>query len=133
VNVRLRERRPVAVGPAAPIAVRHSAASFSHSTLLLRSLTSVRVEGSSAQALGLSGEVHYEAFFRVCDERKALLDQSCGRCPERPPFDHLLSDHPAGALKIAFAAAKWAGATLDRCQTFWRQELGCLSLSTREL
>jgi hypothetical protein len=103
------------------------------STSVWRSSTPVRVEGSSAQALGLSGEVHYEAFFRACDERKALLDQSCGRCPERTPFDHLLSDHPAGALKIAFAAAKWVGATLDRCQAFCRQELGCLSLSTREL
>ena len=53
--------------------------------------------------------------------------------PERMPIDHILSDDPAEALKIAFAAAKRVGATLDRCQTFWRQELGCFWLSTREL
>jgi hypothetical protein len=53
--------------------------------------------------------------------------------PERMPIDHILSDDPAKALKIAFAAAKRVGATLDRCQTFWRQELGCFWLSTREL
>jgi hypothetical protein len=52
--------------------------------------------------------------------------------PERMPIDHILSDDPAEALKIAFAAAKRVGATLDRCQTFWRQELGCFWLSTRE-
>ncbi len=44
--------------------------------------------------------------------------------PERMPIDHILSDDPAEALKIAFAAAKRVGATLDRCQTFWRQESG---------
>ena len=53
--------------------------------------------------------------------------------PERMPIDHILSDDPAEALKIAFSAAKRVGATLDRCQTFWRQELGCFWLSTREL
>ncbi|WP_144153282.1 hypothetical protein [Paraburkholderia sp. BCC1885] len=53
--------------------------------------------------------------------------------PERMPIDHILSDDPAEALKIAFAAAKRVGATLDRCQTFWRQELGCFWLSTREI
>ena len=52
--------------------------------------------------------------------------------PERMPIDHILSDDPAEALKIAFAAAERVGATLDRCQTFWRQELGCFWLSTRE-
>jgi hypothetical protein len=52
---------------------------------------------------------------------------------EHMPIDHILSDDPAEALKIAFAAAKRVDATLDRCQTFWRQELGCFWLSTREL
>ena len=45
--------------------------------------------------------------------------------PERMPIDRILSDDPVQALKIAFAAAKRVGATVDRCQTFWRQELGC--------
>ena len=53
--------------------------------------------------------------------------------PERMSIDHILSDDPAEALKIAFAAAKRVGATLDRCQPFWRQELGCFWLSTREV
>ena len=53
--------------------------------------------------------------------------------PERMPIDHILSDDPAEALKIALAAAKRVGATLDRCQTCWRQELGCFLLPTREI
>jgi hypothetical protein len=53
--------------------------------------------------------------------------------PERMPIDHILSDDPAVALKIAFDAARRVGAPLDRCQVFWRQELGVFWLSTREL
>ncbi|MFM0732625.1 hypothetical protein PQQ52_19260 [Paraburkholderia sediminicola] len=53
--------------------------------------------------------------------------------PERMPIDHLLSDDPAEALKIAFAAAERVGATLHLCQTFWRHELGRFCLSAREL
>jgi hypothetical protein len=52
--------------------------------------------------------------------------------PEQHTIEHVLSDDPARALKIAFAAAKRVGATLDRCQVFWRQELGVFWLSTRE-
>jgi hypothetical protein len=44
--------------------------------------------------------------------------------PERALIDHILSDDPTEALKIAFAAANCVGATLGRCQMFWRQELG---------
>jgi hypothetical protein len=46
--------------------------------------------------------------------------------PEHMPIDHILSGDPAEALKFAVATAKRAGATLDRCQTFWRWELECL-------
>ncbi|KVC58890.1 hypothetical protein [Burkholderia stagnalis] len=52
--------------------------------------------------------------------------------PEVMPIDHITSNDPAEALKIAFKAALRAGATLDRCQAFWRQELGVFWLSTRE-
>ncbi|WP_261527812.1 rolling circle replication-associated protein [Burkholderia multivorans] len=52
--------------------------------------------------------------------------------PEIMPIDHVLSDSPADALRIAFEAAVRVGATLDRCQTYWNQELGCFWLSTRE-
>ncbi|KVE52955.1 hypothetical protein [Burkholderia vietnamiensis] len=48
------------------------------------------------------------------------------------PIDHVLSDSPADALRIAFESAVRVGATLDRCQTYWNQELGCFWLSTRE-
>jgi hypothetical protein len=52
--------------------------------------------------------------------------------PDVHPIDHILSDDPMRAIKRVFAAAKWAGATLDRCQVYWREELGVLWLSTRE-
>ena len=52
--------------------------------------------------------------------------------PEAMSIDHMLSDDLAHALKIAFAAAKRVGATLDRCQVYWQQELGVFWLSTRE-
>ncbi|WP_175784075.1 rolling circle replication-associated protein [Burkholderia ambifaria] len=52
--------------------------------------------------------------------------------PEVTPIDHVLSDSPADALRIAFEAAMRVGAPLDRCQTYWNQELGCFWLSTRE-
>jgi hypothetical protein len=53
--------------------------------------------------------------------------------PEQVPIEHILSDDPVQALKIAFDAARRTGAPLDRCQTFWRQELGCFWLATREV
>ena len=37
---------------------------------------------------------------------------------ERMPIDHMIDDS-VQALKIAFAAAKRVGATLDRCQVYW--------------
>ncbi|WP_431825301.1 rolling circle replication-associated protein [Burkholderia sp. F1] len=52
--------------------------------------------------------------------------------PEVMPIDHITSNDPAEALKLAFKAALQAGATLDRCQAYWRQELGVFWLSTRE-
>nr|WP_242686112.1 hypothetical protein [Burkholderia pseudomallei] len=52
--------------------------------------------------------------------------------PEVMPIGHILSNDPAEALKTAFEAALRAGATLDRCQAYWRQELGVFWLSTRE-
>ncbi|VBI72161.1 rolling circle replication-associated protein [Burkholderia pseudomallei] len=52
--------------------------------------------------------------------------------PDVMPIDHITANDPAEALKIAFKAALQAGATLDRCQAFWRQELGVFWLSTRE-
>ncbi|WP_168666853.1 hypothetical protein [Paraburkholderia sp. SG-MS1] len=53
--------------------------------------------------------------------------------PERMPIGHILSDDAAEALKVAFDAARRVDAPLDRCQVFWRQELGVFWLSTREL
>lgn len=52
--------------------------------------------------------------------------------PEQLPIDHLLSNDPVLAIKKAFDAAIKAGATLDRCQAYWNQGLGCFWLSTRE-
>ncbi|KVD19181.1 hypothetical protein WI80_33325 [Burkholderia ubonensis] len=52
--------------------------------------------------------------------------------PEVMPIDHITANDPAEALKLAFKAALQAGATLDRCQAYWRQELGVFWLSTRE-
>ncbi len=52
--------------------------------------------------------------------------------PELHPIDHILSNDPEKAIVTAFEAAKAAGATLDRCQVFWNQELGCFWLATRE-
>lgn len=52
--------------------------------------------------------------------------------PEQLPIDHVLSDSPAEALKIAFAAAMKVGASLDRCMVYWREELGVFWLATRE-
>ncbi|WP_083294848.1 rolling circle replication-associated protein [Burkholderia plantarii] len=52
--------------------------------------------------------------------------------PQVMPIDHIFSDSPVDAVRIAFEAAIRVGATLDRCQTYWNQELGCFWLSTRE-
>ncbi|VVD64465.1 bacteriophage-related protein [Pandoraea pneumonica] len=52
--------------------------------------------------------------------------------PELYSITHLLNDDPLDAIVIAFESAKLAGATLDYCQVFWNQELGCLWLATRE-
>lgn len=52
--------------------------------------------------------------------------------PERHPIDHILSDDPVKAIVTAFEAAQLTGATLDRCQTFWSQDLGYFWLATRE-
>ncbi|MGH8777973.1 rolling circle replication-associated protein [Paraburkholderia sp.] len=51
--------------------------------------------------------------------------------PAAESIDHILSDDPMRVIKRVFAAAKWAGATLNRCQVYWQQELGCFWLSTR--
>jgi hypothetical protein len=37
------------------------------------------------------------------------------------------------AAAVTLAAQQVFGATLDRRQTFWRQEMGCFWFSTREL
>lgn len=52
--------------------------------------------------------------------------------PEEYSINHLLENSPADAIKVAFAAALAVGSTLDRCQTYWNEELGCFWLSTRE-
>ncbi|QHE95132.1 hypothetical protein PI93_005570 [Pandoraea fibrosis] len=52
--------------------------------------------------------------------------------PERHPIEHILCNDPARAILVAFEAAKAVGASLDQCQVFWNQELGCFWLSTRE-
>lgn len=52
--------------------------------------------------------------------------------PDVHPIAHLLCDDPAKAIKTAFDAALKAGSSLDRCQAYWNQELGCFWLSTRE-
>jgi hypothetical protein len=52
--------------------------------------------------------------------------------PESQPIEHLLQNDPMQVLLVSFDAAKRAGANLDRCQTYWNQELGCFWLSTRE-
>ncbi|OXC71413.1 rolling circle replication-associated protein [Caballeronia sordidicola] len=53
--------------------------------------------------------------------------------PERQFIAHLAEESPVAAIKTAFAAAEKVGATLDRCQTYWNEGLGCFWLSTREL
>ncbi|AJC17987.1 rolling circle replication-associated protein [Pandoraea sputorum] len=52
--------------------------------------------------------------------------------PERQPIAHILSDDPVKAIVTAFEAAETAGASLDHCQVYWNQDLGCLWLATRE-
>lgn len=52
--------------------------------------------------------------------------------PEQHPIDHLLSADPVKAIKTVFAAALRVGSSLDRCQVYWNQDLGCFWLSTRE-
>lgn len=52
--------------------------------------------------------------------------------PEAMPIAHLLADNAVGAIKLAFDAALKVGSTLDRCQVYWNQQLGCFWLSTRE-
>lgn len=52
--------------------------------------------------------------------------------PEDQPIAHLLADNPAEAIKLVFDSALRVGSTLDRCQAYWNQELGCFWLSTRE-
>ncbi|GAB3628448.1 bacteriophage-related protein [Pandoraea terrae] len=52
--------------------------------------------------------------------------------PERHSIAHLLSDTPVEAIVTAFESAQLAGASLDRCQVFWNQDLGCFWLATRE-
>jgi len=53
--------------------------------------------------------------------------------PENMPIHHIGSDSPEEALNVVFQAALKVGATLDRCQVYWRQELGVFWLSTREI
>jgi hypothetical protein len=53
--------------------------------------------------------------------------------PERQAIAQLVGDSPIEAIKTAFRAAEWAGATLDRCQSYWNEGLGCFWLSTREV
>ncbi|MCY0388453.1 hypothetical protein OVY01_14735 [Robbsia sp. Bb-Pol-6] len=52
--------------------------------------------------------------------------------PEQHSIAHITSNNPGKALLLAFDAALDAGASLDRCQTYWNQELGCFWLATRE-
>lgn len=52
--------------------------------------------------------------------------------PEQHPIAHLICDSAADAIKVAFDAAIKVGSTLDRCQAFWNQDLGCFWLATRE-
>ncbi|VVE74045.1 bacteriophage-related protein [Pandoraea anapnoica] len=52
--------------------------------------------------------------------------------PERQPIAHILCDDPVKAIVIAFDAAEAAGASMDHCQVYWNQDLGCLWLATRE-
>ncbi|WP_199066645.1 rolling circle replication-associated protein [Pandoraea apista] len=52
--------------------------------------------------------------------------------PERHPIDHILSDNAPRAIVLAFEAAQEVGASLDQCQIFWNQDLGCFWLATRE-
>ncbi|HTH58985.1 MAG TPA: hypothetical protein VL689_02380 [Paraburkholderia sp.] len=53
--------------------------------------------------------------------------------PARQAIAQLVGDSPIEAIKTAFRAAEWAGATLDRCQSYWNEGLGCFWLSTREV
>ncbi|WP_246179312.1 rolling circle replication-associated protein [Pandoraea aquatica] len=52
--------------------------------------------------------------------------------PERHPINHILSDDAPTAIALSFEAAQEVGATLDQCQVFWSQDLGCFWLATRE-
>ncbi|VVE18502.1 bacteriophage-related protein [Pandoraea iniqua] len=63
---------------------------------------------------------------------KRYWTSKCVEIRERHAIAHLLSDDPTNAIVTAFEAAQLAGAPLDRCQTFWSQELGCFWLATRE-
>jgi hypothetical protein len=53
--------------------------------------------------------------------------------PEQDSIAHIVSDDAAAAIKTAFDAALKVGCSLDRCQAYWNQDLGCFWLSTREL
>ncbi|OJA59342.1 hypothetical protein BGV69_09120 [Burkholderia ubonensis] len=81
--------------------------------LLLQVLYSVRSERM------LMEQMRYNLLFRWFAGRLRLITSHT-------------SNDPAEALKLAFKAALQAGGTLDRCQAFWRQELGVFWLSTRE-
>ncbi|HDR9511956.1 hypothetical protein C5615_37045 [Burkholderia cepacia] len=52
--------------------------------------------------------------------------------PTQHPIAHLIFEGAVEAIKTAFEAAGRVGATFDRCQTYWNEELGCFWLSTRE-
>jgi len=52
--------------------------------------------------------------------------------PEVNLIAHLLSGDPVEAIKSAFNAALRVGSTLDRCQSYWNEDLGCFWLATRE-
>ena len=52
--------------------------------------------------------------------------------PDELPIDHLLENNAVEAIKCVFAAALKVGSSLDRCQTYWNEALGCFWLSTRE-
>jgi len=53
--------------------------------------------------------------------------------PDLHPIAHLVSDDPVAAIKAVFEAALTVGSSLDRCQSYWSQDLGCFWLSTREV
>jgi len=84
-----------------------------------------KLAGYLAKYIGKGFETHELNEKRYWTSRGVVV-------PEALPIDHITSDDPVVAMKIAVAAAEAVGASMARCQMFWNQGLGVFWLSTRE-